>query len=40
MAFFPPPMYLLSLLVTSNIGTQDNIRKNAFYEQSILIIEN
>lgn len=39
MAFFPPPMYLLSLLVKSNIGTQD-IRKNAFYEQSILIIEN
>lgn len=40
MGFLPPPMYLLSLLVKSNIGMQDNIRKDAFYDQSILIIEN
>lgn len=40
MDFFPLPKYLLSLLVKSNIGMQDNIRKDAFYELSISIIDN
>lgn len=41
MGFLPPSIYLQTLLVKSNIdiGMQDNIRKDAFYDQSILIIE-
>lgn len=39
MGFFPPIIYLLSLLVKSNIGMQ-NIRKDGIYKQSILVLEN